>query len=339
MSRTPPSPHSVVSFFRFHADTSVIGSFSVPRADSFRPNSWWVSRQNQKMDYWGGALPGSRKCECGLTGECVDNTKWCNCDSNLDGWQEDGGDITEMEYLPVMQLRFGDTGTPVDEKEGRYLLGPLICEGDGKFTGALFISALERRPVCLILLTQRQYRFARCRFVQERSDLPHNGRHHQPTDVRYRPQRRHLLRVQNHHPGRRDLPQQRTDRLHQGFHNQREQHAVPVRGRRRAAHGDRADVLQLGRRRMALGVGGEKSQGGPSRRRRGAEELGERTSGSRASDPPHLESRVGRHDRLQGRLRRLHQIPASQRSAAGSEELRPARIVRRHGGLRRQMRE
>lgn len=85
------------------------------------------------MDYWGGALPGSRKCECGILGNCADPTKWCNCDSDLEGPLEDSGDITEKEYLPVKQLRFGDTGTPVDDKEGRYTLGPLICEGDGRF--------------------------------------------------------------------------------------------------------------------------------------------------------------------------------------------------------------
>ncbi|XP_017763103.1 PREDICTED: neurexin-4 isoform X1 [Eufriesea mexicana] len=109
----------------------------VPQADNFRPNSWWVSRNNQKMDYWGGALPGSRKCECGILGNCADPTKWCNCDSDLDGFLEDSGDITEKEYLPVKQLRFGDTGTPVDEKEGRYTLGPLICEGDDLFKNVI----------------------------------------------------------------------------------------------------------------------------------------------------------------------------------------------------------
>lgn len=45
----------------------------------------------------------------------------------------DGGDITEKEFLPVKQVRFGDTGSHLDEKEGRYMLGPLLCEGDGKF--------------------------------------------------------------------------------------------------------------------------------------------------------------------------------------------------------------
>ncbi|XP_015588333.1 neurexin-4 isoform X1 [Cephus cinctus] len=109
----------------------------VPQGEVFRPSSWWVSRRNQKMDYWGGALPGSRKCECGILGTCAEPSKWCNCDSGLEGWLEDGGDITEKEYLPVKQLRFGDTGTPLDEKEGRYTLSSLICEGDDLFTNVV----------------------------------------------------------------------------------------------------------------------------------------------------------------------------------------------------------
>jgi hypothetical protein len=58
--------------------------------------------------------------------------RWCNCDADLDTWLQDGGDISEMEHLPVKQLRIGDTGTPLDDKEGQYTLGPLTCEGDSK---------------------------------------------------------------------------------------------------------------------------------------------------------------------------------------------------------------
>ena len=38
----------------------------------FGPNpvSWWVSRDGAKMTYWGGALPGSSKCKCGMTDSC-----------------------------------------------------------------------------------------------------------------------------------------------------------------------------------------------------------------------------------------------------------------------------
>ncbi|XP_059490529.1 neurexin-4 isoform X2 [Neocloeon triangulifer] len=108
--------------------------FNTPATeDTFRPLTWWVSKNNQKMDYWGGALPGSRSCECGIWGNCIDERKSCNCDADLDSWTSDSGDITQMEHLPVKQVRIGDTGTPLDEKEAMYTLGPLACEGDSLF--------------------------------------------------------------------------------------------------------------------------------------------------------------------------------------------------------------
>ena len=102
-------------------------------SDNFSPYGYWVSRQNKVMDYWAGSLPGSRKCECGLLGVCFDPDKWCNCDSGHDDWLWDGGEIIEKQYLPVRALHFGDTGTPLDRKEGRYSLGPLECDGDVLF--------------------------------------------------------------------------------------------------------------------------------------------------------------------------------------------------------------
>lgn len=104
---------------------------------TFRPYAAWYSRNNQRMDYWAGALPGSRKCECGILGNCYDRTKWCNCDSNQLQWLEDGGDIREIENLPVKAVSFGDTGSPIDEKYGRYTLGSLMCEGDDLFNNVV----------------------------------------------------------------------------------------------------------------------------------------------------------------------------------------------------------
>ncbi|XP_050739952.1 neurexin-4-like isoform X2 [Eriocheir sinensis] len=103
-----------------------------PEDEEFLPYTWWVSRNNQPMDYWGGSLPGSRKCECGLTGTCVTD-KWCNCDAGLESWLSDSGELTVKEHLPVRQLRIGDTGSPLDGKKARYTLGPLICEGDNVY--------------------------------------------------------------------------------------------------------------------------------------------------------------------------------------------------------------
>jgi len=101
--------------------------------DTFSPSTWWVSRTNEKMDYWGGSVPGSRKCECGIAGQCEIPEKWCNCDSGLDTWLSDEGWLTDMEYLPVRRVSIGDTGTVSDEKQAKHTLGPLICKGDGKF--------------------------------------------------------------------------------------------------------------------------------------------------------------------------------------------------------------
>ena len=104
----------------------------VPENQQFRPSTWWVSRRNQPMDYWGGSIPSSRRCECGIQNNCVMPDKWCNCDAGLNTWEKDEGHIREMEYLPVRRLHVSDTGTPVDEKMAKYTLGPLTCRGDGE---------------------------------------------------------------------------------------------------------------------------------------------------------------------------------------------------------------
>lgn len=57
--------------------------------------------------------------------------------NRLSEWQEDSGEIREKEHLPVKAVRFGDTGTPLDEKQGRYILGPLMCEGDDLFNNVV----------------------------------------------------------------------------------------------------------------------------------------------------------------------------------------------------------
>lgn len=56
---------------------------------------------------------------------------------HLTEWEEDSGEIREKENLPVKAVRFGDTGTPLDEKQGRYTLGPLMCEGDDLFNNVV----------------------------------------------------------------------------------------------------------------------------------------------------------------------------------------------------------
>ena len=94
------------------------------------PHGWWVSRDMAKMTYWGGATPAdSQKCACGVTSPntCADTTRGCNCDKNDPVWREDSGLLTEKSHLPVLQLKFGDTGS--SNEMGYHTLGKLKCYG------------------------------------------------------------------------------------------------------------------------------------------------------------------------------------------------------------------
>ena len=95
-------------------------------------DGWWVSRQGSKMNYWGGAAVDSGNCACGMSNSCAGGGK-CNCDKNDDEWREDSGYLTDKRTLPVTELRFGDTGDSVPEKQkkesGYYTLGKLLCWG------------------------------------------------------------------------------------------------------------------------------------------------------------------------------------------------------------------
>ena len=92
------------------------------------PYGWWVSRDDEKMLYWGGAGPEDLyKCACGVTQQCADRSDGCNCDKNDDVWREDSGFLTKKAHLPVTELRFGDTDA--SNEEGYHTLGKLKCYG------------------------------------------------------------------------------------------------------------------------------------------------------------------------------------------------------------------
>ena len=94
----------------------------------FSGNSWWVSRQGSKINYWGGAVVDSGKCACGMTNSCVGGGQ-CNCDKNDPTWRQDSGYLTDKNTLPVTELRFGDTGDSSLGEKGYHTLGKLQCWG------------------------------------------------------------------------------------------------------------------------------------------------------------------------------------------------------------------
>ena len=88
--------------------------------------NWWVSRDSTMVTYWGGANI-SHKCACGMTDSCADSNYGCNCDANDGVWREDSGLLTDKTKLPVIQLRFGETGE--GNEEGYHTLGEFKCYG------------------------------------------------------------------------------------------------------------------------------------------------------------------------------------------------------------------
>ena len=95
------------------------------------PSGWWVSRDGDKMTYWGGATENG-KCACGMKNTCENPKRGCNCDKNDKEWREDSGFLTDKTKLPVKQLRFGDTGNTIEQgyhEQGYHTLGKLKCYG------------------------------------------------------------------------------------------------------------------------------------------------------------------------------------------------------------------
>ena len=88
--------------------------------------AWWVSRDSTRMNYWGGASPGSGKCACGMTNSCADSRYGCNCDKYDNVWRENSGLLTDKTKLPVIQLNFGQVDSG---RVGYHTLGKLKCFG------------------------------------------------------------------------------------------------------------------------------------------------------------------------------------------------------------------
>lgn len=112
-------------FLKYKCKNSILTDFTTNYATNFF--AWWVSRDGQKMTYWGGVSSGTVGCACSVNNNCANPSKPCNCDKNDNTWREDSGFLTNKSHLPVTQLRFGDTGD--GGEEGYHTLGKLECYG------------------------------------------------------------------------------------------------------------------------------------------------------------------------------------------------------------------
>ena len=107
-------------YIRFHCFASKL--LNTPRGPS---HAFWLSRDNVRQEYWGGAEPGSNKCACGMTEppSCA-GIKFCNCDVRDRIWRVDAGYLRDKNTLPVTGLLFNKKS-----KKSEFTLGPLECWG------------------------------------------------------------------------------------------------------------------------------------------------------------------------------------------------------------------
>ncbi|XP_051972805.1 contactin-associated protein-like 5 isoform X2 [Xyrauchen texanus] len=100
------------------------------------PFTWWVGRSGEAHMYWGGAIPGSQQCACGLQDNCVYPEHFCNCDADSKEWSKDSGMLSHKDHLPVQALAVGDINR--SGSEAAFRVGPLRCYGDNNFWNAAF---------------------------------------------------------------------------------------------------------------------------------------------------------------------------------------------------------
>ncbi|CAL8396382.1 unnamed protein product [Boreogadus saida] len=99
-------------------------------------SSWWVGGPSPgaTQTHWGGAVPGSQQCACGLQENCLHPRHLCNCDADQPQWANDSGLLTNKETLPLRALVLGDIRRP--GSEAAYRVGPLRCHGDKSYWNA-----------------------------------------------------------------------------------------------------------------------------------------------------------------------------------------------------------
>ncbi|KAG7280774.1 hypothetical protein CRUP_037704 [Coryphaenoides rupestris] len=79
--------------------------------------SWWIGGPSPGVvqTHWGGAVPGSQQCACGLQENCLHPKHFCNCDADQPQWANDSGLLTNKETLPLWSLVLGDIQRPGSE--------------------------------------------------------------------------------------------------------------------------------------------------------------------------------------------------------------------------------
>ncbi|XP_046459494.1 uncharacterized protein LOC124205942 [Daphnia pulex] len=90
--------------------------------------AWWNDRNGNPQYFWAGNnMDGIHTCQCGISGNCADNSLKCNCDTAAPVQLVDDGVITDKNILPITSLNFGRT--QLETSSGVHTLGRFECSG------------------------------------------------------------------------------------------------------------------------------------------------------------------------------------------------------------------
>jgi hypothetical protein len=69
----------------------------------------------------------SGRCKCSTAQNCVDRTKYCNCDSETSGWKHDDGVFTNPKDVGITRMFFLQTQNLTRDSEAHLILGNVSC--------------------------------------------------------------------------------------------------------------------------------------------------------------------------------------------------------------------
>ena len=108
---------------------------------------FWLDKNGNEQIYWDGANSGSHVCACHFSNEgCIKEDilgNTCNCDSQVPEEIYDKGVVTDINVLPITELRFG--GLSYDAQIGYHTLGKLACKGTQKYSNISSCAVLKKQ--------------------------------------------------------------------------------------------------------------------------------------------------------------------------------------------------
>lgn len=83
------------------------------------------SVSNKRVLSIGSDVPG--RCKCSTANNCQDNKKFCNCDSEIEGWLHDDGILSNPKDVGITKMYFIQPANFTKDTEALMILGNVSC--------------------------------------------------------------------------------------------------------------------------------------------------------------------------------------------------------------------